>query len=416
MYASGLGSTDVRTLIVILIFLSAMPDTMSAPVVKELFIDRYGASPGLAQMFNGINLLGAFAALPLLWFVRRKNHSVALVIWGSIADAILLAVMALPLGLEWTLVVRALEGVTDVIVFAALFDLARRSSRGHVGAGMGIASTPLLMGLGFGAMFGGLVVRQSVGESSANWLFGLSAVLSIVVALIAFFTRRRMEGFDSVSNIDVANVDAGIERSTNVRDPIWPSLAMTFSDRATGGLITGTLPIALAQVFGYSPLMRGLLVGLPLLLMALGTGPAGWLCDRIGSLRVRIFAGVAYATSFGLLSVTGDQAIPLGIVMVIIGLSASALFSSSLSLVIRSGQATMALGAFRGAGDLGFLSGTAFSLFLLSSLGGESPTYSDYATVLALFAGFHALTTLISSVALKLSRGRNAGDINLENR
>ena len=233
---------------------------MSAPVVKELFIDRYGASPGLAQMFNGINLLGAFAALPLLWFVRRKNHSVALVIWGSIADAILLAVMALPLGLEWTLVVRALEGVTDVIVFAALFDLARRSSRGHVGAGMGIASTPLLMGLGFGAMFGGLVVRQSVGESSANWLFGLSAVLSIVVALIAFFTRRRMEGFDSVSNIDVANVDAGIERSTNVRDPIWPSLAMTFSDRATGGLITGTLPIALAQVFGYSPLMRGLFI------------------------------------------------------------------------------------------------------------------------------------------------------------
>ena len=91
---------------------------MAAPVVKELFMDRYGASPGLAQMFNGINLLGAFAALPLLWLVRGKNHSVALVIWGSIADALLLAVMALPLGLEWTLVVRALEGVTDVIVFA----------------------------------------------------------------------------------------------------------------------------------------------------------------------------------------------------------------------------------------------------------------------------------------------------------
>ena len=97
VYASGLGSTDVRTLIVLLIFFSAMPDTMAAPVVKELFMDRYGASPGLAQMFNGINLLGAFAALPLLWLVRGKNHSVALVIWGSIADALLLAVMALPL-------------------------------------------------------------------------------------------------------------------------------------------------------------------------------------------------------------------------------------------------------------------------------------------------------------------------------
>lgn len=359
-------------------------------------------------MFNGINLLGAFAALPLLWFVRRKNHSVALVIWGSIADALLLALMALPLGLEWTLVVRALEGVTDVIVFAALFDLVRRSSRGHVGAGMGIASTPLLMGLGFGAMFGGLVVRQSAGGASANWLFGLSAVLSIFVAGIAFIARRRFDAFEPSSHIDIANADADIESNAQVRDPMWPSLAMTFSDRATGGLITGTLPIALSQVFGYSPLVRGLLVGLPLLLMALGTGPAGWLCDRIGSLRVRIFAGVAYATSFALLSVAGDQAIPLGIVMVIIGISASALFSSSISLVIRSGPATMALGAFRGAGDLGFLSGTAFSVLLLSSLGGESPTYSNYAAVLTIFAGFHALTTLITGVALKLSRGRNA--------
>jgi hypothetical protein len=74
----------VRTLIVLLIFLSAMPDTMAAPVVKELFMDRYGASPSMAQMFNGINLFGAFAALPLLWFVRGKNHSVALVIWGCV--------------------------------------------------------------------------------------------------------------------------------------------------------------------------------------------------------------------------------------------------------------------------------------------------------------------------------------------
>jgi MFS family permease len=397
----------VRTLIVLLIFLSAMPDTMAAPVVKELFMDRYGASPSMAQLFNGINLFGAFAALPLLWFVRGKNHSVALVIWGSLADAFLLAVMALPLGLEWTLVVRALEGVTDVIVFAALFDLVRRSSRGHVGAGMGIASSPLLMGLGFGAMLGGLVVRQSAEGVSANWLFGLSAVLSIFVAGIAFIARRRIETFQPSSLVEIANDDADIESQSQVRDPMWPSLAMTFSDRATGGLITGTLPIALSQVFGYSPLVRGLLVGLPLLLMALGTGPAGWLCDRVGSLRVRIFAGVAYAASFALLSVAGDRAVPLGIVMVIIGLSASALFSSSISLVIRSGPATMALGAFRGVGDLGFLSGTAFSVLLLSSLGGESPTYFNYAAVLTIFAGFHALTTLITGVTLKISRNRN---------
>ena len=371
-------------------------------------MDRYGASAGLAQMFNGINLFGAFAALPLLWLVRRRDYSMEMVFWGSIADALLLGAMACPLGLEWTLVVRALEGVTDVIVFAALFDLVRRASKDHVATGMGIASTPLLLGLGLGAMFGGVVVRQSQGGSSALWLFGLSAGLSLLVALIILLTRSTMRR----SALAHRRVDTSepVERVAELsdQDPIWPSLAMTFSDRATGGLITGTLPIALAQVLGYSPLARGLLVGLPLLLMALGTGPAGWLCDRFGSLRVRVIAGVAYAAGFALLSSVGDQPLPLGAVMLVIGLSASALFSSSMALVVRSGSATMALGAFRGAGDLGFLSGTALSVLLLASLGGEAPTYANYADVLIIFAGFHLLTTVIAGLALRLARARGA--------
>ncbi len=384
---------------------------MAAPVVKELIMDRYRADSLLAQMFNGINLLGAIAALPLLWFARSSNRSISLVIWASIADALLLGSMALPLGPGWTMVARALEGVTDVIVFAALFDLVRRASRTHVATGIGFASTPLLLGLGLGAMLGGLVVRQSVAGESANWLFGLSASLSLVVALVAFVARKSLEARNETrdGSADDPRVANDSVRPSN--DPIWPSLAMTFSDRATGGLITGTLPIALAQVLGYSPLARGLLVGLPLLLMALGTGPSGWLCDRFGSLRVRFVAGIAYATSFGLLSVAGDQALPLGVVMVVIGVSGSALFSSSIALVIRSGSATIALGAFRGAGDLGFLSGTALSVLLLSSIGGESPTYASYSVVLTLFAGFHFVTTLIATVALKIARKRTTEQV-----
>lgn len=398
-------------MLAILILLSAMPDTMAAPVVKELFMDRYGASLQLAQIFNGINLFGALVALPLLWIVRRKDRSVSLVVWGSIADAILLGAMAFPLGLGWTLALRALEGVTDVIVFAALFDLVRRSSRGHVGAGMGIASTPLLVGLGCGAMLGGLVVRQSAAGSSANWLFGLSAILSLAVAGLMLLTRHWHARADT-THLALTDSNCDTDQANTQRDPTWPALAMTFSDRATGGLITGTLPIALAQVFGFSPLARGLLVGLPLLLMALGTGPSGWLCDRLGSLRVRISAGIVYAICFALLPIAGDQTVALGIVMVLIGLSASTLFSSSMALVIRSGPATMALGAFRGAGDLGFLSGSVLSVVLLSSLGGESPTYANYAAVLMIFAGFHALTTVITGIALKISRRCEPNSIN----
>lgn len=375
-------------LLVILILCSAMPDTMAAPVVKELLIDRYGASTAQAQLFNGVNLLGALAAIPLLVSARRRIGAMKLLVAGSIADALLLWAMALPLGLGWTLALRSLEGVTDVIVFAALFELVRQRAERHVATGLGVASTPLLLGLGLGAMVGGAVVQKSSTHMWAVAVFGISGGLSVLVALLA-----PMLGSGRGSEVDLPSRAVTVSATPR---PLWPSLAMTFSDRATGGLITGTLPIALSQVLGYSALERGVLVGLPLLLMATGTGPAGWLCDRMGSLRVRIFAGIAYAGAFAFLPLAGDAPLPLGFAMVVVGLAGSALFASSLALSVESGSGAVALGAFRGAGDLGFLCGTAMSVFLLSAIGGDTPSYADYGLVLLVFALFHAATTLIA--------------------
>lgn len=386
-------------LLVLLILFSAMPDTMAAPVVKELFIDRYGASAASAQLFNGINLLGAIAAIPLLWWGRRRWSPLRLLVAGSLCDAALLWAMILPLGLGWTLALRSLEGVTDVIVFAAVFELVRRSARGHLATGLGIASTPLLLGLGIGAMVGGFVVRQSNQHALAGAVFGISGGLSILVALLAPLVRGVHSRDSEVSEVDSATPPRRI--------PLWPALAMTFSDRATGGLITGTLPIALSQVLGYSALVRGLLVGLPLLLMALGTGPSGWLCDRVGSLRVRLVAGIAYAGAFALLPYAGESTVPLGGAMIVIGIAASALFASSLALAVESGSGAMALGSFRGAGDLGFLCGTAMSVVLLSTIGGDRPSYADYGAILLIFAGFHAFTSAITVTALSILNVKN---------
>ena len=59
-------------MLAILVLLSAMPDTMAAPVVKEILVDRYGASAQDAQVFNAINLLGALVAMPLLAWSRQR--------------------------------------------------------------------------------------------------------------------------------------------------------------------------------------------------------------------------------------------------------------------------------------------------------------------------------------------------------
>jgi len=170
---------------------------------------------------------------------------------------------------------------------------------------------------------------------------------------------------------------------------------MAFADRATGGLITTTLPLVLAGFLGYSKQQRGWLIGLPLLLMALCTGPAGALCDRVGSLRVRVLAGLAYAAAFAMIPAAASSQSVLAVAMVAVGFSAAALFASSLALAAESGGSTVALGSFRAAGDVGFFSGTTLSIALLAALGGAGePTYRDYASVIVLFACMHAVVTM----------------------
>lgn len=402
-------------LLAVLLLLSAMPDTMAAPVLKEMFVDRYGATVTQAQVYMAINLLGATAAIPLLLWARRRYGPVALLVGGSLADAVLLGVLAAPIGLWPSLALRAAEGITDVVVFAALFDLVRRTAGAHAARGLGIASTPLLLGLGLGAVAGGIAAQRvvaggagssqdpSAGGDVALAVFGVSALASALVALGAFVFRRWLSGIASTEPEVGPLVASGESHAARVPHgalddrprPLAWSCAMAFADRATGGLITTTLPLVLAGFLGYSKQQRGWLIGLPLLLMALCTGPAGALCDRVGSLRVRVLAGLAYAAAFAAIPAAASSQAMLAVVMVCVGVSAGALFSSSLAIAAESGGATVALGSFRAAGDLGFFAGTSLSIALVAALGTDGePSYSDYSAVIMLFGAAHAATTV----------------------
>lgn len=400
--------------------LSAMPDTMAAPVLKEMFVDRYGASARVAQLFMAVNLLGAVAAIPVLLAARRRVGPVGLLVAGSLADAGLLGVLAAPIGLVPSLAVRAAEGVTDVVVFAALFDLVRRNAGAHAARGLGIASTPLLLGLGLGAIGGGLAAQRvggavegaAAGGDVALAVFGVSALASVLVALAALVFRRWIAGIGAVEPergplVASGEAHAGSVPHGSLDDrprPLAWSCLMAFMDRATGGLITSALPLVLASYLGYTREQRGWLIGMPLLLMALCTGPAGLLCDRIGSLRVRLAAGVAYAIAFSAIPFAAASTAGMAVAMVVVGISAGALFASSLAIAAGTGGSTVALGAFRASGDLGFFAGTALSILAVAALGAAAePSYADHAAVIAGFGAVHGATTLL--VALLARRG-----------
>ncbi|MEY4842083.1 MAG: hypothetical protein RJA12_807, partial [Planctomycetota bacterium] len=134
---------------------------MLVPVLRDLLVERYGASAEAAQAFLAVNLLGAGLAVPLVRWLRRRWPAWTVAAVGAIADAALLGLMWLPIGFKATLAVRCIEGVADVATFAALFQmLGSAGGRGAVWR-MGVGASVLIGGLGGGAVLGGAAVKAS---------------------------------------------------------------------------------------------------------------------------------------------------------------------------------------------------------------------------------------------------------------
>jgi MFS family permease len=252
----------------------------------------------------------------------------------------------------------------------------------------------------------------AAGGDVALAVFGVSAFAGLLVAIGSLVFRRALGGI-AVVEPDSGPLAASGETHAELvphgplddrpRPLAW-SCTMAFFDRATGGLITTTLPLVLAGFLGYSQQQRGWLIGLPLLLMAVCTGPAGALCDRFGSLRVRLLAGVVYAVAFAMIPFAASNQAAMAVVMFAVGISAGALFSSSLAIAAETGGSTVALGSFRAAGDVGFFAGTMLSIIIVGALGSDhEPTYADYTAVIVLFGALHALATV--AIAAMAARG-----------
>jgi len=380
-------------LVLLLIFLSALPDAMLVPVLRDLLVERYGASAEAAQAFLAVNLLGAGLAVPLVRWLRRRWPAWTVAAVGSFADASLLGLMWLPIGFKATLAVRCLEGVADVATFAALFQML--GSVGGRGAAwrMGVGASMLIGGLGGGAVLGGAAVKASAAGPTIAFVLG--AASCVATGLGAWIGCRVLDRVAPTS-------ESPEQVPTKFRGPLWPMLLMAASDRATGAALTAVFASFLAKNMGYDPAERGRLIGLPLLLMALGAAPAGWLADRLGLLRVRTVSAVIYALCFAAVAWLGFSTVALSGVLLLLGIAAAPLLPASLSLSVQSGHGTGGLAAFRAAGDGGYFCGIVTVVAVGVWAGGDR-----LATQQALMVGFgiaHCGCTIIARQRMKFER------------
>ncbi len=398
-------------LVAALLVLTALPDAMVVPLLEELLVDRYDVGPGAAHAFLSVNLIGGLCAVPLLGLAARWRRPILAVAMASIADAGLLAAMWMPIGFAPTIALRAMEGVADVMVFAVVFDLVGHLGRRQgVGLRFGFAAALLSVALGSGAILGGVIVRLEGGDQAARIVYLVGAGACLAAGLLAWFTRDRLRRIEGVTGADEPRPTA---IGSPARAPFWPLLLIAGSDRAAGGLLTGTLGLFLAEAIGLGPAIRGLLVGSVLLLMGFGAVPAGWFADRCGDLRTRFTGAVAFAVGIAVLPLAAAGLPFLMIDAVVIGVGGAVLLPTSLSMLDRLHGGLVGMGGFRAAGDVGFLIGVVAAGLLVERLVGDaggSDATSAYTAVFVGFGGVHLAITAISLPVLAAADRRRAFD------
>jgi len=389
--------------VAILLVLTALPDAMVVPLLRELLVGRYDVGPGQAHAFLSINLVGGLCAVPVLGFAARRSRPVLAIGIAAIVDALLLSAMWLPIGFGLTILLRFFEGVADVVVFAVIFDLVGRVGTPRtVGLRFGFAAAFLTMALGSGAILGGYVARNDIGSGdTARLVFLIGAGACLLAGCLALLWRRRLRRLEGLRELGHAVVPAAATAS--IRAPLWPLLLIAASDRAVGGLLTGTLGLFLADSVGLGPASRGGLVGSVLLLMGLGAIPAGQVADRWGDIRVRVIGAVAFGAAIVVLPAVSTNVVTLFLVAIVLGAGGAVLLPTSLAILDRLHRGLVGMGGFRAAGDIGFLAGVMTAGLLLQMLiddRGPQSGHTGYAIVFAIFGLVHLSITAITAPVL----------------
>ena len=386
--AAGPSDRSLLALPLALLFVSALPDAMVVPVLHDLMVQRYGVTPAAAHAFMCVNLLGALAVVGVIGRLRRRCGDGAIIAAAAALNAVLLAVMALPIGFTVTLLVRFGEGAADLLVYGFLFDFIARAGRAtSKGRRMGAAATCLMLGISAGIGIGGAL--GTIDSVLSLWLGSLACLL---VAMTARPLMRRERWL-------AAPAAPAAPRGPLRRASLWPALVMMFTDRAVVGVLVSTVPLYLVAHAGLSSGPIGAVIGLSMLMTALGAWPAGMMADRFGAARLRLAAGLVFAAAFAAIVPTATLgALPLGVALLAFGIAGAALFAGSLSVVIRSGRGPAGMAAYHAAGNLGFLFGPTVAGLALRFTASAATEAGTCAAIITGFALLHLIGTAVAGL------------------
>lgn len=340
----------------VLLGVAAIPDAMVVPVLKELTVDRFGVSQGNAHLFMAVNLLGALLAVGILVLLNRRFSSSTLVIGSAALSAVLMAAMATTHSWSSMLILRCLEGGTDLVLLAIPLRIiaaagGRTRYAGRIGAGFTVMMVSLAIGAGIG---GGL------GQNSAGTVLWFGAATMATLCLIAAIVRR------TVDNVPRS------PRSEHHHCPLipkeWLGAGFLALDRGLAALVSTSLPILLVSGFAIGSLTLGVVLAGMFLALAIFATPAGILADIYGGYNIRLIAvtmcGVAL-TGLGLMAWL-PPVVVLPPCLLVYGVGAAGLMPSAFSAAVRPDASNLVFGSLQAAGQAGYAAGVLGGLLVIT--------------------------------------------------
>ncbi len=301
------------------VFLQMLPATLLAPAIRPLFAQVHQGAEGPMHAFMSLNMLGGILITPLVARLASSGGASSARWLMALAglDAILLAVVSLPLATPLVLVLRTLEGAAHL--GAASLLLARAAAyKPLVGAGraMGMAGGAVMLAIAFGSGLGGLLVGES-----ARLPFLVGAALSLIVAASAPFLYASTLPKEQSAEVT--------PRPISLRDPnVFGPLSAAFIERFTVGLIIVTFALFATKTHGLTDRSVGLLYSMLMLPFALLMYPASRMGDRVPRAALLGLATLIYGAAIASLGVAPKMLLVAS--MVAAGVASSFMYGTVL--------------------------------------------------------------------------------------
>lgn len=340
----------------VLLGVAAIPDAMVVPVLKELTVDRFGVTEGNAHLFMAVNLLGALLAVGILALLNRRFSSSTLVIGSAALSAILMVCMATTHTWTTMLVLRCLEGGTDLVLLAVpLRIIASAGGHNRYAGRIGVGFTVMMVSLALGAGIGG-----GLGQQSAEIVLWTGAIIMSVLFLIAVIVRRTVD--------NVPRSPRPEARHCPLIPKEWLGAGFLALDRGLAALVSTSLPILLASGFSIGSVTLGVALGAMFLALALFAAPAGILADYYGGYRIRLIA--ALLSGFALTGLGLMAWLPAVVVLppclLVYGVGAAGLMPSAFSTAVRPEASNLVFGSLQAAGQTGYAVGVLGGLIIIT--------------------------------------------------